>query len=197
MKIAQNRLMTLEEYLNYDDGTDTVYELIDGVLVEKTTGAGINIVIGSFLFSIFLQFVPYYCIRQGTQIVVKGKHANTRIPNLMILSEEGSATLLERKWSVIRFEMPQPILVVEVVSISDTSRASRERDYTRKKEEYAQREIAEYWIVDPILASVWVLTLMGDRYQETKFVGDDWVRSLQFPKLKLSAKQILEAGIPS
>jgi Uma2 family endonuclease len=34
MTVATTRRMSLEEYLNYDDGTDTRYELEDGVLVE-------------------------------------------------------------------------------------------------------------------------------------------------------------------
>ena len=46
MTVAKNRLMTLEEYLDYDDGTDTQYELVDGILVEMTAEADINIVIG-------------------------------------------------------------------------------------------------------------------------------------------------------
>ena len=33
MTIATNQRLTLEEYLSYDDGTDTRHELVDGVLV--------------------------------------------------------------------------------------------------------------------------------------------------------------------
>ena len=32
--IPKTKLLTLEEYLVYDDGTDTRYELVDGELVE-------------------------------------------------------------------------------------------------------------------------------------------------------------------
>lgn len=196
MTIAKNRPMTLEEYLDYDDGTDASYELVDGILVEMTAEVDINILISSFLFSIFLQSVPYYCIRRGTEIVVAGKYANTRIPDLMVLTEEGVSALPSNKRSMIMFDMPAPALVVEVVSSSDTNKASRERDYTRKKKEYAQRDILEYWIVDPILAVVVVLTLADGAYQETKFVGEDGVRSPTFPALNLSAKQLLSAGMP-
>ena len=34
MMIATARKMTLEEFLNYDDGTETYYELVDGELVK-------------------------------------------------------------------------------------------------------------------------------------------------------------------
>ena len=196
MTVAKNRLMTLEEYLDYDDGTDTRYELVDGILVEMTAEADINIVIEGFLVAVLLQFLPHYRIRRGTEIAVEGRYANTRIPDLIVLSEEGVAALSGGKRSMVMFDMPAPTLAVEVVSSSDTNKASRERDYTRKKTEYAQKGIAEYWIIDPILSVVWVLTLEDSVYKETKFVGDEEVRSPQFPQLNLSAKQILAAGMP-
>lgn len=189
------RPMTLEEYLVYDDGTDASYELVDGILVEMTAEADINIVIESFLFSIFLQFLPYYCIRRGTEVVVAGKYANTRIPDLIVLTEEGVAALSGSKRSMVMSDMPDPALAVEVVSSSDTNKASRERDYVRKKREYAQRGIPEYWIIDPVLAVIWVLSLVDNVYEETKFVEGDLVRSPQFPALNLSASQILNAGL--
>ncbi len=34
MTVATNRLMTLEEFLNFDDGTDARYELVNGELLE-------------------------------------------------------------------------------------------------------------------------------------------------------------------
>ncbi|MCG8361995.1 MAG: Uma2 family endonuclease, partial [Pseudanabaenales cyanobacterium] len=39
MAIATQRL-TLDDYLNYDDGSDTTYELVNGELVPMTLGMG-------------------------------------------------------------------------------------------------------------------------------------------------------------
>lgn len=39
MTIATQKL-TFEEYLAYDDGTDTRYELVDGELVPMSLGTG-------------------------------------------------------------------------------------------------------------------------------------------------------------
>ncbi len=52
-------------------------------------------------------------------------------------------------------------LVMEVVSgtVSD-----RYRDLIEKREEYAKAGIPEYWIVDPEMKRVTVLTLAGDEY---------------------------------
>ena len=85
--------MTLEEYWQYDDGTDARYELRDGILVEMGAESDINVVIGSLLFSISLQWAPYYCVRRGTEITVSGSAANTRYPDLVVVTEEGAAAL--------------------------------------------------------------------------------------------------------
>lgn len=52
-------------------------------------------------------------------------------------------------------------LVVEVVSESDPG-----RDRETKRDEYARAHIPEYWIVDPLAATVTVLTLEGEQYRE-------------------------------
>jgi Uma2 family endonuclease len=52
-------------------------------------------------------------------------------------------------------------LVMEVVSSGDKD---RRRDLTTKREEYAQTGISEYWIIDPELDQITVLTLDGQTY---------------------------------
>ena len=91
--------------------------------------------------------------------------------------------------------MPVPDLVVEVASSSDTDRRSRERDYIRKREEYEQRGIPEYWIVDPIAEVVLVLTLVKGAYDEQQYVGDQKLMCSAFPSVELSASQVLKAGL--
>ncbi len=46
---ATPRRMSLEEYLTHDDGTDTRYELEDGVLVEMGVESTINTWIAMYL----------------------------------------------------------------------------------------------------------------------------------------------------
>ena len=189
------RVMTLEEYLNYDDGTDTRYELINGILVDMGAESDLNVMIAGFLVSVLLQVVPHYCVRRGTEVEVSGPAANTRYPDLMVLSEAGVAALAGQKRSLVQLSMPTPRLVVEVVSSSDTDKASRDRDYVEKRQEYAQRGIAEYWIIDPLAAAVLVLTLVDGAYEEQTFVGDAQLVSAAFPELELTAAQVLAAGM--
>jgi Uma2 family endonuclease len=53
-------------------------------------------------------------------------------------------------------------LVMEIVSPGS---ASRERDLEDKRENYAKAKIPEYWIVDPEMKTITVLTLSGRSYK--------------------------------
>lgn len=196
MSIATNQRLTLEEYLNYDDGTDTRYELVDGVLVEMPTESTENTQIAMFLISVFLQLgIPYYQLGIKQQIAVHSKKATARDPDLIVHSEHSARAISGLKQALLRFDMPPPTLVVEIVSNSDTDKQSRDRDYIEKRSEYANRGIPEYWIIDPIQQVILVLTLSTESYQEQVFRGTDAIASPTFPALSLSADQVLKAGL--
>jgi Uma2 family endonuclease len=186
--------MTLEEYLDYDDGTDTRYELVDGILVVMGSENPINPQIASFLFSIFLGLgVPHYRLVIGHQIEVSSAYASARQPDLIVHSEESEKAISE-DGKLLRLDHPAPLLVVEVVSNSETDPQSRVRDYQEKRLDYAARGIPEYWIIDPIAAVILVLTLEGTQYQEQRFQGKHLIVSSTFPSLNLTAEQVLKAG---
>jgi Uma2 family endonuclease len=179
--------MTLEDYLNFDDGTDTDYELVDGALIAMPTESDLNDRIASFLFAYFLNLgVPYYCLSMKLQIAVSGKLANARQPDLAVLSEASAAALSGAKQRLITHDMLPPSLVVEVVSPKQET-----RDYRHKSTEYAGRHIPEYWIVDPIAQQVTVLNWVDGLYEEQTFAGSQAVRSPLFPSINLTATQIL------
>ena len=186
--------MTLEEYLSYDDGTDTRYELRDGILTEMGAESTLNIDIAIFLIVTLAQLVPTKQIHRGTEIEVQGDKVNTRYPDLMVLTEACAAALSGKKRALITLDMPTPAMVVEVVSSSDTDQRSHDRDYIDQRWEYAQRGIPEYWIVDPIEAMVWVLRLVDREYHAQKFVGHERLVSPTFSELDLRADQVLKAG---
>lgn len=80
MKIA----ITLEEYLHYDDDTDTCYELVAGELVEMPPESSQNVRIALFLLTQFLQFVLIDQLRhKDTEIVVSGTRATVRFPGVL------------------------------------------------------------------------------------------------------------------
>jgi len=183
--------LTLEEYLAYDDGTDTRYELVDGELVEMPPETDRNNLISLYLLSEFLKFVPIQLIRhKDTEIVVTGNRTRVRMPDLMILTEELFEAIAGKRATIIP-DMPSPAMVVEVVS---PGKVNEDRDYRYKRSEYAARGIPEYWIVDANKARVTLLTLVDGLYEEAVFEGTDRIRSVTFPTLNLTAAQVLATG---
>ena len=195
MTQATRPRLTIEEFLTYDDGTDTRYELVDGVLVEMGAESTINTMIAGFLF---LQFavmgIPGYRIGFKQWIAVSDSTATARDPDLMVHSEASFAAIEGASQAIVRAEMPNPLLVVEVVSPGKPGEDNYDRDYVEKPKEYATRGIPEFWQIDPSRSVVAVLTLKDGNYWSREFRGDSRVVSPTFPDLQLTADQILRAG---
>lgn len=194
MTQAKPRL-TLEEFLTYDDGTDTRYELVNGVLVEMGAESTINTLIAGFLF---LQFaavgVPGYRIGFKQWVAVSNSTATARDPDLIIHSEGSFASIDGSSQAIIAPTAPVPLLVIEIVSPGHPGTENYNRDYVEKPQEYAARGIPEFWQVDPDRAVVNVLTLKEGTYCSRAFRGGDQVISPTFSDLQLTAAQILRAG---
>jgi Uma2 family endonuclease len=192
MTTTANRPLTLKEFLDYDDGGETHYELVAGVLVEMPTESNLNNLIAIVLMFAFGQFVPPRVLRhKDTEMVVTGARATVRLPDLIVLTEAGADALSEAKRGLITADMPPPALVVEVVSPGTNN---QERDYRYKRSEYAARGIGEYWIVDPQQAQIMVLTLVAGWYEEAVFRGEMRLVSATFADLELTADQVLTAN---
>jgi Uma2 family endonuclease len=184
---TQTKLMTLEEYLNYDDGTDTLCELVNGELVPMPPESHQNQQVSISLLAYFLKLgIPPQLLRNQIAISVTGGRATARIPDLTVLSEDLALELRETNRSTILGDMPPPILVVEVVSPNQ-----EKRDYRYKRSEYAARQIPEYWIVDPILNKVTVLELVEGLYEERVHTEEQTIVSPQFSQFNLTARQVL------
>lgn len=178
--------MTLAEFLNYDDGTDTLYELENGELIPVPSESDLNQRIASFLFAIFLMLgIPSYRIRIGIEVAVSGASVSVRVPDLVILSEDLAVALEGASRSMVLMDMPPPLLVVEVVSPNQ-----EKRDYRYKRTEYAARGIAEYWIVDPILQKVTVLEWVEGLYEEKVYSGEMAIVSPVLGNLELTVDRV-------
>lgn len=181
------KLISLEEFLDYDDGTDNIYELVNGELVLMPPESHQNQRSEIFLLCYFAKLgIPAKLLRNQIAISVTSGKATVRIPDLTVLTEELELQLAETNRSVILPDMPAPRLVVEVVSPNQ-----EKRDYRYKRSEYAVRQIPEYWIVDPVLQQVTILELVEGFYEEKVYVAQEAIESPQFGKLDLTARQIL------
>lgn len=181
--------MTFEQYLSFNDGTDTCYELVDGVLVEMNPPRGEHIEVTNFLYrtldrAIEQKGLPWvvrwdYGIRTGV--------SRSRIADLTVMTEDQRDACLATS-AVL--EEP-PILVVEIVSPDDPA-----RDYRYKRSEYAAKGIPEYWIVDLSQPQFVVLRLEEGFYEEAIFQGSIPILSPTFPELELTVDQIIAASRP-
>jgi Uma2 family endonuclease len=195
MNLVTQRL-TFEEYLAYDDGTDTRYELVNGELVPMSLGTGLHQEIIHFLYRQMDESITRskraWIVRPaliGVRSPRGGRWETARIPDVTVITEELWQELRNRE-AMIEPNEPAPLLVVEVVSES-----TKTVDYRAKRVEYNIREILEYWIVDPLEQKVTVLTLIEDLYESAEFRGSEPIESERFPELKLTAAQVLQARL--
>jgi Uma2 family endonuclease len=186
--------LTLTEYLNYSDGTDNRYELVDGELKLMGVGTGQHGDLVEFLKDLFRDEIkrsqlPWTSKQAAVSIQSpRGRRWDTcRIPDVVVLSLDQWESLRNCE-ALITLDQNPPILVVEVVSPS-----TKTEDYRSKRVEYCVLEIAEYWIVDPLEQRVTVCVLEEGSYTDYVFSGDDAIASPVFPTLNCTAAQILTA----
>lgn len=196
MTVTTTRKLTFEEYLTYNDGTDTRYELVNGELIPMSLGTGKHGAITKFLERVF----DDESARLGTNWTAQkfsvgvrsprgGRWDTSRIPDVTVLTIEQWNSLANRE-AVIELSEPPPILVVEVVSESTVT-----TDYRSKRSEYAVLNIPEYWIVDPLSEVVTICTLVEGFYDAVQFRDGECILSPTFPELKLTPVQVLAAQL--
>lgn len=189
------RKLTFEEYLNLD-AEDWVRlglpegrcEFIGGEIVELPFEDRINSKIALFLLTRLLSVFPEdrLCCKD-TEIEVTSNQARTRVPDLMLLSED-LASMLGDGRSTITLGMPPPDLIIEVVSPGSTN---ENRDYRLKRSEYAARRVPEYWVIAKDKSRITVFTLVGEFYEEAVYTGEMVIQS-RLEVLRLTAEQILQ-----
>ncbi|NET57344.1 MAG: Uma2 family endonuclease [Symploca sp. SIO2E6] len=183
---------TFEEYLNYNDGTDTRYELVEGELIPMSLGTGKHGAIIRFLERQLASEIerlgqPWISLSLlvGIRSPRGGRWDTCRIPDVMILPIEQWEAMEDRE-AIIELNEPPPLLVVEVVSESTKS-----ADYRAKYSEYSVLEIPEYWIVDPLEGKITICRLNEGRYDESVLTGDMTITSSTLTELQLKVDQVL------
>lgn len=183
------RFLSFEDYLAYDDGTEQLYELFNGELVEVPPESGENVQIANRLFLEFAMLLGSDRVRgHGLELEVRGEPKN-RYPDLTILREDHVAQLKPR--NTIRLTMAPPLLVVEVVSPGELQ---RERDYVAKRLQYEDLGILEYWILDPQQQSMTLFQQQATDGQYAKALvlpPEAPVVSNLFPQLRVTVGEIL------
>jgi Uma2 family endonuclease len=186
----KQRFHSFEEYLAYDDGSDSLYELFNGELIAVPPESGFNVELATFLL---LQFAARFGHRRvrghGLELEVRGEPRN-RFPDLTVICEEHIALLKQR--NTIRLSMAPPVLVLEVVSPGELQ---RNRDYVAKRSQYQDLGVPEYWIVDPQEETIVIFALQHGIYTEAQtLTGSAVIQSEAVGQLAITAADVFTAA---
>lgn len=178
------KLLTFEEYLTYQDGTDNNYELVSGTLKLINPPTVRHFLIAKLLEQEFDRQINHnnlnwLCFRDAG---IRTGWQKSRLPDLFIVDKNMAMELLD---SSAIFETI-PFLIIEIVSPE-----SIKRDYRYKRSEYAALEVPEYWIVDPQENKITILVLNEGLYEATVFRQDEKIISPTFTELNLSVHTVL------
>lgn len=199
--IAMNittKLLTLEQFLDFDDSHINEYELVDGRLLPMPEPSELHEEILEFLSFMFeLTYRRHklkYSVRKRNALSVG--EAKARRPDIAII-ERSKVFMKDRPTRGIT---TKPFAIVEIVSSNWST------DLVDKQEEYQAIGVPEYWIIDyrgRIPAKyclrgkgkkiiVLILDENGE-YQRTEFLPGETIPCQTFPDLTLSVDQVLAA----
>ncbi|MBP0021064.1 MAG: Uma2 family endonuclease [Cyanobacteria bacterium SBLK] len=199
------RTVTFEDFIAWYPETVGRHELHDGIIVEmpKPTGQHSRVT-GCLIEELILTIVQME--KRGIwtiprESVVKSSHGKSGYePDIIVLDWE--AVNAEPRWekeSII--ENARSVkLIVEVVSTNWRD------DYFKKRADYEEMGISEYWIVDyaalggrnflgtPKEPTLSIYQLVEGEYQVSQFRGSDAIISPTFPNFQPTAQQIFQLG---
>ncbi len=181
------QLLSFEEYLNYNDGTDNRYELVLGKLEIMNPPTVRHFLIAKFLEQAFDREIKnknfnWLCFREAG---IRTGWQKSRLPDLFIIDKNSAMELLDNS----AIFQTTPFLIVEIVSPESAT-----RDYRYKRSEYAALEVPEYWIIDPKKNKITILILNEGLYEETIFNEDEKIVSPTFTELELTVKDVFSVG---
>ena len=199
MTVATDRRMTLQEYLNYDDGTATRFELVKGELIPMSPATWLHLRIARYLEGTFNREIDrlgldWEAFQEPGQ---QTEESSARRPDVAIVPSDFVDAELDQSAVLVT----AAFLVVEVVSESTAT-----ADYREKVAEYQAIGIPEYWIVDPDpfgaakyigspkRPTVSVYQSVNENYQVIRYQGNDVIVSPTFPELNLTVAKVLNAG---
>lgn len=176
-------LWTEEQYLALTNQTNHLIEFSDGkieVLPMPTSGHQIMLLLLYDLFRAAIQPAGGKILVAPLRIQVRpGKY---REPDIVMLLDAADPRYQDAFWLGAD-------LVVEIVSLDRP-----ERDTEEKPRDYAEAGIPEYWIVNPLNATITVLALEGRAYRSHGvFQRGERATSQLLPGFSVSVDEVFDA----
>lgn len=155
-------LWTEAQYLKITDQTNQLIEFTDGYLEGLSMPTRSHQRILARLYELFVAFLR---LRGGEVLFaplrLQVRPGKQREPDLLLVLDKHDPRNQDRFWLGAD-------LVVEIVSEDNP-----ERDTVEKVADYAEAQIPEYWIVNPLDETITVLTLDSDAYTTHRVFGRD------------------------
>lgn len=179
-------LWTEEEYLELTQSTNKLVEFTDGFIEVLPMPTETHQLILLYLLDALRAFVSPR--RLGTVLMavlrVRLRSGKFREPDIVFMRAENASRRRDEFWQGAD-------LVMEIVSPDPHS----QRDYDKKREDYAEAGIPEYWIVDPAEERITVLKLSGDNYAvHGQFTPGDTATSALLEGFGVDVDAVFAAG---
>ncbi len=197
MTYTLTRYQSYQDYLDNCTLSDGDYRLLStGEVIRLPPEDDDNILWGTDLKFRLMSLPGLRKLVRGndTELEVHpvGDRWMNRKPDVMVLQPEHRELFKAGRYSAVRFGMPAPAFVAELVSLGSESSTNYKRDYIWKRQQYEWWGIPEYWIVDRHRAQATVLVLVDGVYEETVYTGDMRIQSISFPRLVVTPKEMLD-----
>jgi Uma2 family endonuclease len=171
-----------EEYLWLTDRTRRLVEFTDGCLEFLPMPTDRHQSVLEFLYLLWQAFLP----SRGGKVHLSGirvqlRTGKFRVPDLLLVRDAKDPRRQDRFWTGAD-------LVLEVVSKDDPA-----RDLFRKRHDYAQAKIPEYWIVNPQTETILVYRLKGRKYPKAHvFARGTRAVSHLFPDFSVNVDDVFD-----
>lgn len=196
MAQANLKPLTFADYLDYDDGSDTRYDLLSsGELIPVPNESEENDYLAMVLFMKLSALINFRLIKPHTltmEVEPVGDRYKNRRPDLVVLASEHLTLESIIKQNALPLGATPPRFIAEIVIPGNQSSDNYRRDYEWKRQQYQQWGIPEYWIVDPARLTISALNLTAGTYQEKTYQGSETVISVAFPTLQLTPDSLFE-----
>ena len=175
---------TQAQYLQLTDWSNRLLEFTDGRIEVLPTPTERHQVISRFLFLALHPFIRgiggkvFYA-----PLRLRIRDGKFREPDLLLVTNADDPRCRNDYWLGAD-------LVMEVVSPDNP-----DRDLIDKRGDYAEAGIPEYWIVNPLTATVTVLVLSGGEYQEHGVFGPgEQADSPNLPGFSVDVRGLFDAA---
>jgi prevent-host-death family protein len=179
------KTMTFEEFLEFNENTERIYEYIDGeVYLHTAPGTMHQRAIGELYVILYNWFKGKKCIPilSPYEIILQRSDDNNNLvqPDLVVICD------LEEKLNEKDRYKGVPALVIEIASPS-----TRSRDAVKKLDLYMSTGVIEYWIVNPVNEEVTVNFFENGEISKSRtFRKGETLNSYYFEGLAVKLKKI-------